>query len=97
MTPQLIEKDARVIARQLLEGLEVSLGYNWAHRDLKPQNIFVFRSAPQWWIKIGDFGISKRICEESGLQTVMGPLTILPLSLCLPMMTRTTMKPYNTR
>ncbi len=63
ITRQLIEKDARVIARQLLEGLGVLHGYNWAHCDLKPQNIFVFQGAPQWWIKIGDFGISKRIRE----------------------------------
>ena len=47
ITRQLIEKDARVIARQLLEGLGVLHGYNWAHCDLKPQNIFVFQGAPQ--------------------------------------------------
>ena len=44
-------------------------GYNWAHRDLKPQNIFVVQAAPQWWIKIGEIIISKRIREQSGLQT----------------------------
>ena len=67
ITPHLVEKDAKVITRQLLEGLEILHGYNWDHRDLKPQSIFVFQAAPQWWIKIGDFGISKRIREESGM------------------------------
>ncbi len=77
ITPQLTEKDARAITRQLLEGLEVLHGYGWAHRDLKPQNIFVVRGAPQWWIKIGDFGISKRIREQSGMQTMVGTPTYI--------------------
>ena len=62
ITPRLTEKDARVIGRQLLEGLQVLHGYRLAHRDLKPANIFVVRCAPDWWIKLGDFGILRGIC-----------------------------------
>ena len=61
ITPKLIEKDAKVIGRQLLEGVQVLHGHRLAHRDLKPANIFVARCAPDWWIKLGDFGISRRI------------------------------------
>ena len=32
---------------QLLEGLEVLHGYNWAHRDLKPHIISVVQAVPQ--------------------------------------------------
>lgn len=63
ITPELTEGDAKMIGRQLFEGLQILHGYNWAHRDLTPRNIFVVRNAPQWWIKIGDFGISKRISQ----------------------------------
>ena len=36
------------------------------------QNIFVVSKSPRWWIKIGDFGISKRVREDmTRLQTRM--------------------------
>lgn len=70
---ELTEDDVKMIGRQLFEGLEILHGYNWAHRDLKPRNIFVVRDAPQWWIKIGDFGISKRIrAEQRGMYSRVG-------------------------
>ena len=34
------------------------------------QNIFIIAKSPEWWVKIGDFGISKRVMEGlTGLQT----------------------------
>lgn len=73
INPQMTEQDAKVITTQLLEGLKILHGYNWAHRDLKPQNIFVVEQAPHWWVKIGDFGISKRVYGElSGMHTMVG-------------------------
>lgn len=64
ITPKLNEDDAKVIGKQLLGGLQVLHGHYLAHRDLKPANIFVARCAPNWWIKLGDFGIVRRICTE---------------------------------
>ena len=66
----LTEADTRVIARQLLEGLVILHAQSWAHRDLKPENIFVVRHSPNWWVKIGDFGISKRIREDETMTAV---------------------------
>lgn len=60
LTAPLVEGEVKVITKQLLEGLAVLHDQNWAHRDLKPPNIFVVDTSP-WWVKIGDFGISKRI------------------------------------
>ena len=60
----LTERDAQVIGKQLLEGLAILHDQKWAHRDLKPQNIFVIRASPNWWVKIGDFGISKRLRDD---------------------------------
>ncbi len=62
ITPKLTERDAKAIGRQLLEGLQVLHRDHLAHRDLKPANIFVARCAPDWWIKLGDFGILRHIC-----------------------------------
>ena len=64
ITPKFTENDAKVIGRQLLEGLQVLPDYHLAHRDPKPANIFVARCAPDWSIKLGDFGIVRRICAE---------------------------------
>lgn len=81
ITSELTEKDSKVIGRQLLEGLQVLHGYHSAHRDLKPANIFVARHAPDWWINLGDFGMSRRICtgQNSKLSTVdyMAPEILL--------------------
>ncbi|KAL9114967.1 MAG: hypothetical protein Q9227_001210 [Pyrenula ochraceoflavens] len=58
------EQDTSVICRQILEGLTFIHKANFVHRDLKPGNILIQRPAPSWWVKIGDFGISRRIEEE---------------------------------
>ena len=58
---------------QLLEGLEIMHAEGFAHRDLKPANIFVVQKDPKWWVKIGDFGISKRIQnQDTSLRTFTG-------------------------
>ncbi|CAF9915552.1 MAG: hypothetical protein HETSPECPRED_002522 [Heterodermia speciosa] len=72
LSARLAEDEVRVISKQLLEGLAVLHGQNWAHRDLKPPNIFVVDTSP-WWVKIGDFGISKRIRSgNTRFQTMIG-------------------------
>ncbi|CUS12980.1 unnamed protein product, partial [Tuber aestivum] len=52
------------ISKQILEGLNVMHQQGIAHRDLKPANIFVVSMSPVW-VKLGDFGISKRIQAQS--------------------------------
>ncbi|PWW80726.1 kinase-like protein [Tuber magnatum] len=52
------------ISKQILEGLKVMHEQGIAHRDLKPANIFVVSMSPVW-VKLGDFGISKRIQTQS--------------------------------
>ena len=72
LSAPLAEDEVKVISRQILEGLAVLHGQNWAHRDLKPPNIFVVDTSP-WWVKIGDFGISKRIRSgNTRFQTMIG-------------------------
>lgn len=54
------ESEVRDITSQLLEALEHMHENGFVHRDLKPGNIMVVQKSPDWWIKIADFGISKR-------------------------------------
>ncbi|KAH7141673.1 kinase-like domain-containing protein [Dactylonectria macrodidyma] len=65
------EAYAKVIVSQLVEGLGYMHENGFAHRDLKPKNILVYQPGPDWWVKIGDFGISKR-AEGTALRTVIG-------------------------
>ncbi|CUS11450.1 unnamed protein product, partial [Tuber aestivum] len=58
------QETVRDISKQLLEGLEVMHQQGIAHRDLKPANIFVVSMSPVW-VKLGDFGVSKRIQAQA--------------------------------
>ena len=72
LTSPLPEGEVKIITKQLLEGLSFLHSQSWAHRDLKPPNIFVIDKSP-WWVKIGDFGISKRIRSgNTRFQTMIG-------------------------
>ncbi|PWW80729.1 kinase-like protein, partial [Tuber magnatum] len=61
------------ITKQLLEGLDAMHRHGIAHRDLKSENIFAVCMTPVW-VKLGDFGISKRIQGENctSLHTTVG-------------------------
>ena len=61
------EKEVRLVAYQILEGLKIMHENGFAHRDLKPANILIRRTGDHergWWVKIGDFGISKRAEDD---------------------------------
>ncbi|KAK7892566.1 hypothetical protein LTR67_007663 [Exophiala xenobiotica] len=58
------EVEAREITRQIAEALEIMHSKKFAHRDLKPSNIFVVQRAPSWWVKLGDFGVAKRVAND---------------------------------
>ncbi|KAF1812038.1 kinase-like protein [Eremomyces bilateralis CBS 781.70] len=66
------EHEACEISFQLLEGLEFMHNNGFAHRDLKPANILIKSEPPnQWWVKISDFGISKRIADGKGISSIL--------------------------
>ncbi|KAJ3494127.1 hypothetical protein NLG97_g4278 [Lecanicillium saksenae] len=60
LAPPLPEHEARLVATQVLEGLKFMHENGFTHRDLKPGNILVVTPGPNWFVKIADFGISKR-------------------------------------
>ncbi|KFY05657.1 hypothetical protein V492_08376 [Pseudogymnoascus sp. VKM F-4246] len=73
------EVEAQDITQQILLGLEIMHAGSFAHRDLKPQNVLVVHGPPQWWVKLADFGLSKRLTEttayhtKGGTQSYMAP------------------------
>jgi serine/threonine protein kinase len=67
MDKPLPETQTRIIIVQLLEGLKVMHGNGFTHRDLKPKDIFVVEKEPYFWVKIGDFGITKRTSNDQTL------------------------------
>ncbi|KAK7428013.1 hypothetical protein QQZ08_005444 [Neonectria magnoliae] len=64
------EPEARQVVLQVVEALDFMHGSDFVHRDLKPGNILVFQKGPAWWVKIGDFGISKRVEGSAALTTM---------------------------
>ncbi|GIZ45793.1 hypothetical protein CKM354_000894500 [Cercospora kikuchii] len=73
LTSALPEEQVQNIVSQALEGVDFMHQYRLAHRDLKPENILVVRPGPLWWVKLADFGISKRVGEDyEGLKTQIG-------------------------
>ena len=68
------EVQAKEITRKLCCGLVEMHRMGFAHRDLKPQNVFVVSRTPTSWdVRIGDFGIAKRVqMNETALRTMTG-------------------------
>ncbi|KAJ5590038.1 hypothetical protein N7450_004010 [Penicillium hetheringtonii] len=70
--PVLPETQVQDISYQILEGLQMMHENQFIHRDLKPRNILIKSHPPQeWWVKIGDFGISKRMEENPETSTTL--------------------------
>lgn len=70
-------RDVQFISKQMLRGIEFMHSNNFAHRDLKPANLLIKAHPPNgaWWIKISDFGISKKMQQSRSFsQTVCGTL-----------------------
>ncbi|KAI3331674.1 kinase-like domain-containing protein [Xylariaceae sp. AK1471] len=65
------ESEGASIVAEIAKALKFMHGKNVMHRDLKPANILIYKPAPDWQIKLADFGISKDI-ELSSAQTKAG-------------------------
>ncbi|SCV49926.1 related to Ca2+/calmodulin-dependent protein kinase Ibeta2 [Fusarium fujikuroi] len=82
---RLTDDECSHITSQLLSGVAVMHEAGFAHRDVKPQNILVYKIpqdlAPNsWWVKLADFGISKKLgAETTGTTLAPGtPLYMAP-------------------
>ncbi|CAG9948050.1 unnamed protein product [Clonostachys rosea f. rosea IK726] len=79
---RLPEIEAHCIATQVIEGLSAMHEEGFSHRDLKPANILIQSHPPDpWWVKLADFGISKRGGDMTELTAIRGTPNFLPPEL----------------
>ncbi|RSL97000.1 hypothetical protein CEP52_011127 [Fusarium oligoseptatum] len=83
MYGKLPEDQVQDIGCQVLQGLRFMHQNNFAHRDLKPANILIKDKPPHgdWYVKICDFGLSKRIGADIATTTVKGTPGFMPPEL----------------
>nr|CEG02322.1 unnamed protein product [Fusarium pseudograminearum CS3220] len=65
----LSEGECQQITSQVLSGIALMHEQGFAHRDVKPKNILIYKHprdepAAEWWIKLADFGLSKRVIAD---------------------------------
>lgn len=67
------ESSTKFISSQILRGLKYMHEEGFVHRDLKPSNLLIKQMPPErpWWIKISDFGLSKKIEQSRALSSTM--------------------------
>jgi serine/threonine-protein kinase ULK/ATG1 len=73
------EKDVKVIAKQIMNGLKYMHSLGIVHRDLKPQNILIKSEGDNKIIKIADFGFARFLKDTQTAETICGsPLYMSP-------------------
>lgn len=78
---RLPEDQVKDITSQLVDALSLMHGQKFAHRDIKPANILIKRQHPdQWWIKLCDLGLSKRV-EDTASTVIRGTPGFMPPEL----------------
>ncbi|KAJ1554401.1 hypothetical protein HK405_005169 [Cladochytrium tenue] len=79
----LLEKEAKVAVRAMMEGLAALHKRYFVHRDVKPSNLFLFNKSDFNSLKLGDFGVSveENALEHPWLKTQPSPQRNKPLPL----------------
>lgn len=73
------EYQVSVLIRQLGAALQVLHKANYAHRDLKPQNLLLKELEGQLFLKLGDFGFARFVDPADLAETLCGsPLYMAP-------------------
>ena len=72
--PWVPEAEARQIISQVLEALRFMHTERFTHADVKPANILIRSKPPSgdWWVKLSDLGLSRRIEATRGSVGIQG-------------------------
>jgi len=73
--------DAIPLARILAEALAAAHGQNVLHRDVKPANVMIKRTATGWEVRLIDFGLAMRSAVLSGSLSTARGNTVLGSSI----------------
>ena len=71
---RLPEDRAKMIVRQIAQGLQEIHGNGVVHRDLKHLNIFISDQSEAPKIKIGDFGLACKLAEDECIKKMAGTI-----------------------
>ncbi|KAK7217161.1 hypothetical protein V2G26_005164 [Clonostachys chloroleuca] len=58
---RLPESETQDITIQILSALNSMHEERFCHGDLKLANVLIMSVTPSWWVKLADFGLSKRL------------------------------------
>ncbi|VUC26321.1 unnamed protein product [Clonostachys rosea] len=75
------EAEAHDISSQILDALCSMHEEKYCHRDLKLANVLIMSTTPSWWIKLADFGLSKRDTTMAQTTAIRGTINYMPPEL----------------
>eukprot|EP00535_Pseudo-nitzschia_heimii_P013383 CAMPEP_0197200068 /NCGR_PEP_ID=MMETSP1423-20130617/34206_1 /TAXON_ID=476441 /ORGANISM="Pseudo-nitzschia heimii, Strain UNC1101" /LENGTH=1327 /DNA_ID=CAMNT_0042653941 /DNA_START=677 /DNA_END=4660 /DNA_ORIENTATION=+ len=66
------EREARQVCKTVFTAIDYCHKKKVAHRDIKPQNVFLHEEGDDTSVRVANFGLAKRVVCENSLQTVCG-------------------------
>ena len=66
------EREARQVCKTVFTAIDYCHKKKVAHRDIKPQNVFLHEEGDDTSVRVANFGFAKRVMYENSLQTVCG-------------------------
>ena len=66
------EREARQVCKTVFTAIDYCHKKKVAHRDIKPQNVFLHEEGDDTSVRVANFGFSKRVTHENSLKTLCG-------------------------
>jgi calcium/calmodulin-dependent protein kinase I len=66
------EREARQVCKTVFTAIDYCHKKKVAHRDIKPQNVFLHEEGDDTSVRVANFGFAKRVTGENSLQTLCG-------------------------
>eukprot|EP00536_Pseudo-nitzschia_multiseries_P003291 jgi/Psemu1/318129/estExt_fgenesh1_pm.C_490005 len=66
------EREARQVCKTVFTAIDYCHRKKIAHRDIKPQNVFLYEEGDDTSVRVANFGFAKKVTHEYCLQTLCG-------------------------